>query len=120
MTNSFTRWGTLGLFGSVGGLAMTDSRVLGGQQNNFAGFGTAGAGWSPSSWISFKLQLNATTPFYSHSSLAELSKPSFLLVIGGALMFPDEYLLDIGVSEDVSVGTAPDVTFHLALNKPFN
>jgi len=117
--NDSAEWGTFGLYGSVGALAMTDSRLLADQHNNFAGFGTVGAGWGPTSWISFKVQLNATTPFYAHSSLTELTDPSLLLVTGGALLFPGDYQLDIGVAEDVAVGTAPDVTFHFGLSKLF-
>ncbi|MBP1728626.1 MAG: hypothetical protein H6Q56_999 [Deltaproteobacteria bacterium] len=117
--NNSTEWGTFGLFGSAGALAMTDSQVLADQHNNFAGFGTVGAGWGPTSWISFKVQLHAATPFYAHSSLKELSDPSLLLVTGGALLFPGDYQLDIGVAEDVAVGTAPDVTFHFGLSKLF-
>lgn len=114
-----TEWGTLGVFGSVGGLAMTDGRVIADQQNNFAGFGTVGIGWGPASWISFKVQLNATTPLYSHSSLTELSQASMLLVSGGALLLPGNYQLDLAVGEDVAVGTAPDVAFHVGLSKQF-
>lgn len=119
MTNNTTGWGTFGLFGSIGALAMTDSRLLADQQNNLAAFGTLGAGWGPAPWISFKLQLNAATPFYRHSSLAELARPSLLLVSGGALRLPDDYQLDIGVGEDIAVATAPDVTFHFGLSKIF-
>lgn len=119
MKNSASSWGTLGLFGSLGGLAMTDSRILADQQNNFAAFGTLGIGWGPAAWISFKLQLNAATPFYRHSSLAELGKSSLMLVSGGALLLPDDYQLDIGVGEDIAVATAPDVTFHFGLSKQF-
>ena len=119
MTNNSTGWGTFGLFGSVGALAMTDSRLLADQHNNFAGFGTVGTGWGPASWISFKLQLNATTSFYTHSSLAALANPSLLLVTGGAILFPENYQLDIGVAEDIAVGTAPDITFHFGLSKLF-
>jgi hypothetical protein len=57
--NNFTEWGTLGLYGSLGGMAMTRGDVLSDQQNNLAGFGTFGLGWGPAEWISFKLQLNA-------------------------------------------------------------
>jgi hypothetical protein len=117
--NSFTEWGSLGIFGSVGGLAMTRGNVLADQQNNLAGFGTLGLGWGPADWISFKAQLNAATPMYHGSSLDELSKVSMMLVIGGALKLPGDYLLDIGVSEDIVVTTAPDVAFHLGLSKQF-
>jgi hypothetical protein len=115
--NSATGWGTFGLFGSIGALAMTDGRLIAGQQNNLGGFGTIGGGWGPTSWISFKIQLNGATPLYTHSALPELSGSSLVLVTGGALLFPGDYQLDIGVSEDITVGTAPDVAFHLGLSK---
>jgi hypothetical protein len=117
--NSSTEWGTLGAFGSVGGLAMTKGSVLSDQQNNFAAFGNAGLGWSPADWIAFKLQLNAHTPIYHGSSLDQLSKSTLMLVTGGTLKLPGSYLLDIGVSEDVVVTTSPDVAFHLGLHKQF-
>lgn len=117
--NNFTEWGSLGLYGSLGGMAMTKGDVLRDQQNNLAGFATAGVGWGPAQWISFKLQLNGHTPLYHGSSLDELSRSSLMLVIGGALRFPGNYLLDIGVSEDVAVATAPDVAFHLGLSRQF-
>lgn len=118
MTN-YTEWGSLGLFASAGGLAMSDGDVLPDQRNNLAGFGTFGVGWGPTPWISFKLQLNGNTPLYRGSSLDELSGSSLLLVSGGALRLPGDYLLDIGVSEDLAVATAPDVSFHLGLSRKF-
>lgn len=111
--------GSLGLYGSAGGVVMSGSDVLSDQHNLLAGVGTLGLGWGPASWISFKVQLNAATPLYHDSSLAELSSSSMLLVVGGALKLPGEYLLDIGVTEDVAVATAPDVSFHLGLSKRF-
>jgi hypothetical protein len=117
--NNFTEWGSLGLFGSVGGMVMTRGDVLPDQQNNLAAFGTFGLGWGPAESISFKLQLNAHTALYHGSELDELSKDSLMLVVGGALKLPGDYLLDIGVSEDIAVATAPDVAFHLGLSKRF-
>ena len=116
---NFTEWGSLGLYGSLGGMALTKGDVLSDQQNNLAGFGSAGIGWGPAPWISFKFQLNAHTPLYHGSSLDELSKSSLMLIVGGALKLPADYLLDIGVSEDVAVATASDVAFHLGLSKHF-
>jgi len=117
--NSFTDWGSLGVFGSAGGMVLTKGDVLPDQQNNLAGFGMVGLGWGPAEWISFKLQMNAHTALYHDSALNELSQHSLMLVGGGALRLPDGYLLDIGVSENVSVATAPDVSFHLGLSKQF-
>ncbi len=98
---------------------MSGSDVLRDQHNPFAGVGSLGIGWGPASWISFKVQLNGSTPMYHGSSLDELSKSPLLLITGGSLRLPGEYLLDIGVAEDVAVATAPDVSFHLGLSKRF-
>jgi len=117
--NSSTEWGTLGVFGSVGGLVMTKGNILRDQHNSLAAFGNAGLGWGPADWIAFKLQLNAHTPLYHGSSLDQLSKSTLMLVTGGTLKLPGNYLLDIGVSEDVVVTTSPDVAFHLGLQKQF-
>ena len=117
--NSYGEWGSLGVFGSVGGLAMSGSDVLHDQHKPLAGIATLGLGWGPASWISFKVQLNGNTPLYRDSVLDEISKSPLLLIVGGSLKFPGEYLLDIGVAEDVAVATAPDVSFHLGLSKRF-
>lgn len=118
MTN-YSEQGSFGIFGSVGALAMSRSDVLRDQHNPLAGVGTLGLGWGPASWISFKVQLNGNTPLYRDSTLDEISKNAVMIMFGGALRFPGEYLLDIGVAEDLSVGTAPDVSFHLGLRKQF-
>ena len=117
--NNFTEWGSLGLFASLGAMAMTNGDVLRDQQNNFAGFGTAGVGWGPAEWISFKIQLNGNTSLYHDTSLNALSDGSLMLVSGGALKLGGGYVLDIGVSEDVAVSTAPDVSLHFGLSKRF-
>lgn len=117
--NRYSEWGALGLYGSIGGLAMSGSDVLRDQHKPLAGFGTLGLGWGPASWISFKVQLNSTTSLYRDSSLSEIATSTVATVFGGALRFPGDYLLDIGVAEDIKVRTAPDVSFHLGLSKQF-
>lgn len=114
-----TEWGTLAVYGSLGGVALGSGRVLRDQQNNLAGVGMMGLGWGVTDTVSFKLQLNGHTALFHNSSLPELSENSLMLVIGGALQLPGKYRLDIGVSEDVAVATAPDVSFHLGLSKSF-
>lgn len=111
--------GHLTLFGSFGGMMMTRGDVLPDQQRNVAGFGTLGTGWAPAEWIAFILQLSGHTPFYDGSDLKELSSNSLQLNIGGTLKLPGSLFMDIAVSEDVAVNTAPDVTLHLALRRMF-
>ena len=113
------QWGTVGLYGSVGGLVMAPGDLLGDQHNPLAATGSLGFGWLATPLISLKIQLNGTTPLYRDSSLAELSSPTLMLTMGGALHLPDNYLLDIGVVEDVAVATAPDVSFHLGVSRRF-
>jgi hypothetical protein len=103
------------LFGAAGMMAMTDGKVLQGQQRNLVGFGGLGFGWSPLRWIAFKIQTNAHTSFYEESELREVNADSAQLTVGGTLAFSDETTLDIGISEDLIVNTAPDVVFHFSL-----
>jgi hypothetical protein len=117
--NSSGNAGALGVYGSIGGVVMSESEVLRDQHNRLAGVGSVGVGWGPTSWIAFKVQLNGTTPLYHDSALTEFSKSPLLLILGGTLVFPGNYLLDIAVSEDVAVDTAPDVGFHLGLSTRF-
>lgn len=117
--NRNTEWGTIGVFASAGGMYISPGNILKDQQENFVGFGAGGLGWSPADWISLKVQCNLTSPFYKQTSLDELGKSTALLTTGGTLKLPDNYLLDIGVGEDILVATAPDVTFHLSLSKQF-
>ena len=117
--NRQTEWGTIGIFGSAGGMVTSDGDVLKHQRENLAGFGAAGIGWAPADWINFKVQCNLNTPLYASSSLPELGQVAALVTMGGTLKFPGNYLLDIGVGEDIAVGTAPDVSLHLGLSKRF-
>jgi hypothetical protein len=117
--NSPGDWGNSGIYGSIGGLYMSESDVIPDQHKPFAGVGTIGVGWGPTPWISFKVQLSGNTPLYRGSSLDEISRNSSVIMFGGALKFPGEYLLDIGVSENIVAATAPDVSFHLGLTREF-
>jgi len=116
---TLTAHGKLAAFGALGVLYMTSSDVLPDQQRSVVEFGTLGAGWSPLDWLAFKLQFDGHTPFYRDSRLRELDDGSVQLTIGGTLGFTRNTSLDLGVSEDIVVKTAPDVVFHLALRTVF-
>jgi len=112
-------WGHLTLFGSAGGMAMTDGDMMRHQQCNLVGFGSLGFGWSPAEWIALKAQFSGNTPFYRDSELPELGNSSLIFTIGGTLAFTPATALDIGVSEDLTVSASPDVALHLGLSHRF-
>jgi hypothetical protein len=114
-----TAWGPVALFGAAGMMGMTEGKVLRNQQNNWAAFGSIGIGWRPLDRLVLKLQTDAHTPFFRNSDLCELSANAAHLVIGGTVALAKGLTLDIGVSEDILVNTAPDVVFHFSLNSSF-
>jgi hypothetical protein len=111
--------GLWSLFGSAGAMGMNDGKVLQEQQRNLVGYGSIGVGWRPFSWIGFKIQINGHTPFYRDSDLVELSASSAQVTVGGSLALSTTTSLDIGVSEDIIIKTAPDVVFHIAIQGRF-
>lgn len=111
--------GDYSLFGSGGGMIMTKGDVLSDQQSGLAWFGTAGAGLVPAEWIALIVQLSGHSPFYEKSDLEELSGISLQIHTGGTLRLPGAFLMDIAVSEDIAVDTAPDVTLHMAIRRLF-
>lgn len=112
-------WGDGAIFGSIGGLAMTKGDVLRSQQRPLVGFGSLGAGWSPSKHLALKLQVSSHSPFYSGSDLVELNAFSSLLVVGGTIAFTEKTALDLGLSEDILIDRSPDIAFHVALTSRF-
>ncbi len=113
----FGKWTT---YGAAGMLYLTEGKVLPDQQKNWAGFGSLGLGWqTPLSWLGLKVQADAHTPFYSDSELKEIGANSVQLIAGGTLYLSGNTSLDIGVGEDLTVTTAPDVSFYLTLRSRF-
>lgn len=108
----------LSVFGSAGVMGMTRGDVLASMQRHEAFFGSAGIGWRAAERVTFKLQADGHTAFYSGSSLPELGE-AIQLQMGGTIKLPAATLLDLAVSEDVMVDASPDVVFHLALRHNF-
>ncbi len=113
-------WGgtALALFGSAGIMGLTDGEVAEEYQRNLVGFAMLGGGWRPFPWMVLKLQLDGHTPFFD-SELEELGDPAAVLTLGGDLALSEQMALELGVSEDIATGTAPDVMFHLDLRSRF-
>ncbi len=114
-----TTTGLWEIFGGGGALGMSRGNVLPDQQQNAVAFGSLGAGWHPLTWLTLKVQFDGHTAFYGDSDLVELNSGSVQIVMGGTLHFSDRTALDIGVSEDLVVKTAPDVVFHFSLRHQF-
>jgi hypothetical protein len=56
---------------------------------------------------------------YRDSDLREINANSVQLIAGGTLYLSGRTSLDIGVGEDLAVGTAPDVSFYLTFRSRF-
>ncbi|MGM0563138.1 MAG: DUF3187 family protein [Pseudomonadota bacterium] len=101
-------------YASVGGVYMEgDDGPLADLRRDGYGFASYGIEWRLNNTVSFKLQADAQTAVY-HSDTRLLGH-SASLTSGGTLNFSPCYALDIGVTEDVDVGTSPDVVFLLNL-----
>jgi hypothetical protein len=107
------------LYVAGGLMVITKGDVLPDQQRDHVGFGTIGIGWNPLSWIAFKVQMDAHTPFYRDSDLKSLAANAAQLLIGGTLRLSERTTLDIAVSEDIATTTSPDVVFHFNLSTRF-
>jgi len=107
------------IFGAGGILTMAQGDLMPEQQRNAVFFGSLGAGWKPLSWLALKVQVDGQTAFYKDSSLDELSSNSAQLIMGGSFFLSRETSLEIAVSEDLVIKTAPDVVFHLAVLHKF-
>lgn len=107
------------VFGAAGIMGTTDGDILAAQRRNEIGFGAIGVGWAPWSRVDLKIQINGHTAFYKDSGLDELGGASAQLTAGGTIRFSESVSLDIGLTEDIVVRTAPDVVFHFALRSTF-
>lgn len=112
-------WGHLTLFANAGGTIMGDGDVMGSQQRDLAATGVAGLGWSPVDWVAITAQGTWHSSLYSGSDLREIGNDSLVMTGGFAFALSERTSLDLALSEDLSVDTAPDVTFHLALRQRF-
>lgn len=107
------------IYGAAGGLYLSPGNILRELQRHWVMFGSLGAGWSPWEFISFSIQLDATTPFHGGSSLAALSGRTLGLIMGGSLALGERTVLELGVAEDLAATTWPDVTFHMGITHRF-
>ena len=107
------------LFGGLAAMYLGDiDSDLSDDQYNFAMALRAGMGWQALQKLQLKLQFDGHTPLYD-SNLEEMGDPTLQIVIGGSFIFTEDVYLDLAITEDIIVETAPDVGFILALVTKF-
>lgn len=66
-------------------------------------------------WLSLKVQLETHTGFFD-TDIKSLGAASAQLSFGAGLKLADRWMMNIGMSEDIAVRTAPDFTVFLSLH----
>jgi hypothetical protein len=107
------RWS---VFGQLGMSYLGSGDLLPDQQRHFVGSGLLGVDVRVWRGLGFKLQLDGHSGAFSNTSLDYLGEAT-ILTLGGDYRFASDWLLDFGVSEDVAVGTAPDVVFVFGVRR---
>jgi hypothetical protein len=87
-----------------------NSVIASAQTHDAVAFGHAGLRWTIHPVVDLKFQLAAHSAYYKDTSMKMLGR-SYILVFGGTVRLGRCSALDIGVSEDIKVGAAPDVSF---------
>lgn len=100
---------------SIGALWMDEGEVLNEIRKDWVAYGSGTVSWSLSHNVSLKIQVDAHSAFYD-SQLKELGSNSAQLIVGGAIRLSEQVTLDLSISEDIVVDTAPDVVFQIGLN----
>ena len=102
------------LHGSLGVLWMDGGEVMDELREDWVVYGSSTLAWQFTDNTSLKIQLDGHSAFYD-SELKELGSPSAQLILGGAVRLSEHWLLDLAVSEDIAVDTAPDVVFMIGI-----
>lgn len=111
--------GPLSWYGGGGLLWVGDGDVLPDQQRHLVGFGTTGLHWRVLPTITLVAQIDGHTPFHTGSELRPLADMSFQLILGGTWRVQERHTVEIAITEDLAVDTAPDVVVRLGLRSWF-
>ena len=108
-----------GCFAGGGILAMSTGDILPDQQLNVAWFATLGLNWQLFRHLALQTQLDGHTSFFKDGGFQAVGGPSAQFILGGMVDLTRAIALDLAVSEDLVVGTAPDVVFLLNLRRRY-
>ena len=109
---------SLSFHSSVGALSMGNGELVGIDVENLAIYGSSTLAWELSPKLSLKAQFDFHSALYE-SRLEEIGSFAGQLILGGSVMLGRKIQLDLSVSEDVIVDTAPDVVFSIGLRSVF-
>ncbi|MFT3929687.1 MAG: DUF3187 family protein [Spongiibacteraceae bacterium] len=104
----------LTLSGNIGAQSLPDSDVLSDRQKSSAWFGSGEIAWAYTADTRLRAQLSMHSAIYD-SALASLGDNSTQLLLGGSVRLDPHWVLDVALSEDVALDTAPDISLQLAL-----
>ena len=107
------------LIGSAGVLFTENEFLLEKFGRRAAAWGYLGLVWQLTENLTPKIQLNWHSPLYHGTGLTQMDEWAAAVVLGGDWKICGDVYLQFGLSEDIAVGTTPDVTFHLALTQKF-
>lgn len=111
--------GHFGLSGHLGGSYLGRGDVLPSRQRHVIGFAGVNGGWQPYSWLAAQLCLDWHSAIYRGTGLRELDNPALVLTGGFSLRPASDWVVELALSEDLSVGASPDIAFRLNLSHSF-
>lgn len=106
-------------YGGIGLMLMTTGDVLPAQQQRQILFGALGFARKISAQLSFNVQLDGHSPFYSDTGFRQFNAYALQGLIGIVWEFLPKTYLEFSGTEDVIVNTSPDAVFLLSLTLPF-
>ena len=108
----------LSFHGSVGALALGNGKLIDSHAEDLALYGSSTLVWKLSPNFSLKAQFDFHSALYD-SHVKEIGSFAGQLILGGSIKLGRKIQLDLSVSEDVIVSTAPDVVLSIALRSLF-
>lgn len=120
LRRSETSWGShqIGYYWGLGVMKLGDPDFFATRSEDWVGLGVFGGSWQPFAKIGFKAQFDYHSRFYD-SDLDEMGKDSIQASIGGWWALDDRRTLNVAVSEDLIIRTAPDVSLHVGFSWGF-
>jgi hypothetical protein len=105
--------------GSAGVLRLGRSDLLPDEQRHRVVFGGAGLHWHPLDRLTLKADLYSHGPLYRGTGFRPMESGSTQVFLGVAWSTEAGTVIDIGLSEDLHVNTAPDVGIIFSVKKVF-